>query len=79
MLFKIFDFDISKIWAGVPPIWIVVIFLSLFCGFYYLNDTECRAQWKNSSFQSRYSIVNGCQIKTQDGLWIQAPNYKPAS
>lgn len=41
-----------------------------------LNDAGCKAQWKDSGFEYRYSMMGGCQIKNKSGVWIPSDAYR---
>ena len=49
--------------------------VSLVLGNKFLS-AKCEAQWKDSKFQSRYSFMGNCQIKSDKSDWIPSKNYR---
>lgn len=43
---------------------------------YWIDSAACHGKWKGSQMESKYGFVQGCRIKTKDGHWIPAENYR---
>lgn len=55
----------------------IIIFFILGIGFAnVLGAQSCKAQWKDSGFEHRYSMIGGCQIKNKAGVWIPSVAYR---
>jgi hypothetical protein len=55
--------------------WAVVLILGLL-GLLWLAPVQCHSQWDNSGMEVSWGIVKGCMVKTKDGKWIPADNYR---
>lgn len=53
-------------------LFLIIFIVILFFGVQWINSVQCSGKWQ--SFESKYSYVDGCQIKVID-KWIPAESY----
>jgi hypothetical protein len=51
---------------------ILVVILSIGL---YLDSLTCISKWKDSGYESRWSILTACQVK-HEGVWIPEKNFR---
>jgi len=55
---------------------LALLFSAIAVPVYYFQQYQCKSQWQDSNFNYRFSLIGGCQIKTDQAGWIPAKNYR---
>ena len=62
-------FDIVGIIVGATTVLAITIMGIISVIFFTIAPPSCYAQWKDSGMEVRWSMMGGCQLKTE-GRWI---------
>jgi len=65
-------------WTNIVAVLIIAAIIAGILGVvnYVMPRIACHQEWKDSGLDARYSLMQGCMIKTKDGGWVNQKYYR---